>query len=294
MSSRALPSATRQKVFGSGAGRPVTIQWGDAFELDSTSLRPLFILLHGRADTAANFQAVWGLSNLRNKIANGALVLAPSATSDGGVLAWNASDSCCWTGGSPPDDTTYLSNLIDEVLAASPSWNVDPKRIYLISHSNGGFMSIRLACQREDVIAGVWDLAGAGPTASDTACTLASPVAFLHAHGTNDTTIAPAGGTFAGMSVAYIPVEGAGGTLAKLATANGCGGSLTLQGTGVFDHDSSAGATGNETDEYLQTSCPAHGVVRYWKMNGSPHNPTFVVPAWSDDGVAFLMANPKP
>lgn len=239
-------------------------------------------------------QGTWGLSSLRNRGANGALVLAPSGSSDGGTLAWNASDSCCWTGGAAPNDVMYLGGLIDEVLAASPSWNVDPKRIYVVGHSNGGFMALRLGCDREDVVAGVWDLAGAGPSASDTACSLSTTVAFLHAHGTADTTISPAGGNFPGMAVAYIATEGAGGTLAKLATANGCSGGLSLVTAGLYNHDSAGGAPGNETDEHAYLGCTGHADVRYWKMAGSAHMPTFVLPAWANDGISYLEAHPKP
>lgn len=294
LSAHTLASSTRQKTFGSGAGRPVTIQWADSFEFSPSTPRPLFLLLHGRGDTASNMQGTWGLQFLRNNVPGGALVLAPSGASDGGTLAWNASNSCCWTGGGAPDDVAYLGGLIDEVLAASPSWNVDPDQIYVIGHSNGGFMAIRLACEREDLIAAVWDLAGAGPSATDTACTLSEPVTFLHVHGTNDTTIAPAGGTFAGMGQAYIAVEGTNGTLDKLGDANGCSGALTLTTAEAYNHDSAGGAGGNETDEHDIASCPAHGGVKYWEMNGSGHIPTYVLPGWADDGINFLLANPKP
>ena len=45
-------------------------------------------------------------------------------------------------------------------------YNVDPGRVCLIGHSNGGFMSHRFACDRADLVAAIVSLAGV-PTGSD-------------------------------------------------------------------------------------------------------------------------------
>lgn len=152
-------------------------------------------------------------------------------------------------------------------------------------------MAMRLACEREDVIAAIWDLAGAGPSSTDTACSLSTPVAFAHAHGTGDTTISPAGGTFPGMAHPYISTAS---TLLKLATANGCGGSMSLVTSGYANFDSAAGASGNETSLNRQSACSGHADVTWYEMTGSMHVPTFVLPAWADEIWAYTNAHPKP
>ena len=65
--------------------------------------------------------------------------------------------------------------------------NVDPYRIYVAGHSNGGFMSYRLACTHADRIAAIVSLAGATfDTPAD--CSPTEPVAVLQIHGTADDT----------------------------------------------------------------------------------------------------------
>ena len=66
--------------------------------------------------------------------------------------------ACCDKYDAKPDDVGYLTGLIDEIIAAG--WPVDPKRIYLFGHSNGGYMAHRMACDRADRIAAIICLAG--------------------------------------------------------------------------------------------------------------------------------------
>ena len=47
------------------------------------------------------------------------------------------------------------------ITAIEGAVTVDPQRIYVVGHSNGGFMSYRLACTRADRIAAIVSLAGA-------------------------------------------------------------------------------------------------------------------------------------
>ena len=51
---------------------------------------------------------------------------------------------------------------VDAILAdVKAKYNVDPKRVFVIGHSNGGFMSHRLACDRASDVAAIVSLAGA-------------------------------------------------------------------------------------------------------------------------------------
>ena len=112
------------------------------------------------------------------------LYATPNGTQD--LLAlrfWNATDACCDFFGSGVDDSTYLANL---VAAIDSAVGVDPRRRFFVGHSNGGFMSYRMACDHADEVAAVVSIAGA--TFDDTAdCAPVRPVSTLQIHGTSDT-----------------------------------------------------------------------------------------------------------
>ena len=104
---------------------------------------------------------------------------------------WDATDACCKFFDSNGDDVEYLSALSDSIRSAL---SVDPSRIYFFGHSNGGFMSYRMACEKSAWVSALASLAGA--TWADTAqCAPANPVAVLQIHGTRDKVIRFEGGT---------------------------------------------------------------------------------------------------
>ena len=134
----------------------------------------------------------------------------PNGTLDSdGNRFWNATDACCDFHRTGVDDVAYLAGVIGEIRA---SFAIDPKRIDLIGHSNGGFMSYAMACAQADQIAAMVSLAGATFMAP-TDCAPTDPVAVLQIHGTADDTIAFDGGTVGGM--------GPGGSGARLPRRRG-------------------------------------------------------------------------
>ena len=72
---------------------------------------------------------------------------------------------------------------------------VDSRRVFVLGHSNGGYMSHRMACDHADLIAGIVSLAGAAyddPPAGELPlprCRPSEPVAVLEVHGMADGTV---------------------------------------------------------------------------------------------------------
>ena len=114
------------------------------------------------------------------------LLILPDGTFDiSGRRFWNGPPGCCDFYGSGVDDVGYLSGLIDQIDQMA---TINGGKVYFTGHSNGGFMSYRMACERPESIHGIASLAGSGyPEAED--CSSTEPVSVLQIHGELDSTI---------------------------------------------------------------------------------------------------------
>ena len=239
---------------------------------------PLVILLHGYGASGELQEAYFQLTPLAD--AKTFLYATPDGTPDpGGRRFWNATDACCDLYGSGVDDVAYINAIIDDV---ERRYTVDPKRVYLIGHSNGGFLAHRLACDSASRIAGIVSLAGAQWKARSH-CAPAQKVAVLQVHGTADDTISYTGG-----SIGAAAYPSAAETVANWAAFDGCG----ALDTSAPNRDIEAGIPGNETTVARYTGC-AGGAVELWSIQGGGHLPT-LVPDWPSQIYGFLGAHPKP
>ena len=154
-------------------GRAVTVMDGRA----NSAPAPLVILLHGALGRGSQIARDSGFARLANEF--GVLAIAP----DGQRRRWQ-------DGRQGPDtsDVTYLSALIEHYVAQGLA---DPNRVYLIGHSNGGGMAMRMACDRPDLVAGIAVVATKVLRAYPCANGAATPAVFFH--GTDD-AIAPHSG----------------------------------------------------------------------------------------------------
>ena len=193
------------------------------------------------------------------------------------LLFWNATEACCDWYGQGVDDVGHLTGLIDEALEKLP---VDPRRVFLVGHSNGGFMSYRMACDVADRIAGIASIAGAS-WKDASKCAPSEPVAVRQIHGTLDWTIPFAGD---------IDMPSAKESALQFVGHDGC----TLEGASpddVWDYDTAV--AGAETTRTIWTGCDAGSEVQLWTMTGTGHVPGFhadFLPAV----VEFFLAHPKP
>ncbi len=260
-----------------GGDRPVTVHVPP--NLDPAKPAPLVILLHGFGASGFVQELVFQLEPESDK--RGFLYAHPDGTIDADKKRfWNGTDACCDFGNTMVDDVAYLSGLVKEI---SEQRAVDPKRIFFTGHSNGGFMSHRLACDKPDLIAAVASLAGS--TFLDPAkCTAAEPVSVLQIHGTKDDTVLYNGETING--VGY---PSAMETVAIWAGKNGC--NATAETTAPIDID--AQLDGNETLVTRHANCKPGGAAELWTMQEAAHIPGFG-PNFAPALVDWLFAHPKP
>jgi polyhydroxybutyrate depolymerase len=248
---------------------------------DKNKPTPLVVLLHGYTGNSKQQDDYFGVSKLAEE--KTFLVGLPDGTKDSqGNQFWNATDACCGFLSPPVDDVAYLAALIDDMKS---KYNVDPKRVYIVGHSNGGFMANRFACDHAKTVAAIVSLAGA--TYQDASkCKADDGVAVLQVHGDNDTTVKYAGGAFFNGLPLY---PSAAQTVATWAAKNGCDATLTTTATKI---DLESGLAGDETTVARHT-CPTKGAAELWTIVSGGHIPNFQT-TWAAQFYAFMEAHPKP
>ena len=246
---------------------------------------PLVLLLHGYSVNGTVEELYMQLAPLADT--KGFYYAHPSGTVDSTQnYFWNATDACCNFDGSKVDDSAYLESVIKEIEARYP---IDPKRVYLVGHSNGAFMSYRMACDHADTIAAIVSLAGA--MWEDTSkCQPTAPVHVLEIHGTADTEVLYTGSP-GGPGMGNGPYPGAETSVRDWATLDGC--SLTPDDTAPpLDLDTQL--SGAETTvERFAAGCKAGGSAELWTIQGGMHLPN-IADTFREDVIDFLFAHPKP
>ena len=236
---------------------------------------PLVILLHGYSASGNLQELYFQLEPIAEQ--RGFLYAHPDGTTDAnGDQFWNATDACCNFGGSRVDDSTYLQQVIDDI---KERYTVDPKRVFFFGHSNGGFMSFRMACDHAGTIAAIASLAGAMYN-DESLCNPSEPVAVLQIHGTADDTV-----DYNGTPLYPSAMQ----TVQDWATFDGCdaapapGAPLDLDGQ----------IAGDETAVQTFTGCNPGGHAELWTIEGGGHVPS-LSPDFSPKVIDFLFAHPKP
>jgi polyhydroxybutyrate depolymerase len=262
-----------------GGDRPTKLVIPSSYNGDDAL--PLVVMLHG-------YGASGGLEELylhfkTESEAQGFLYVAPDGTSDAsGKKFWNATKACCNFGGSDVDDEGYLIGLLDEIEGLV---NVDKKRVYFFGHSNGGFMTYRMACNHADRIAAVGVLAGA-MVLDPEACKPSEPVSVLHVHGTADDTILYEGGSVAAGVEAY---PGAEENVARWLLTDACGEAPPTSTTADFVSN----LDGEETTKTVYGPCQNQTEVALWSLAGGSHIPGFNG-SFSPAATSWLLAHAKP
>jgi polyhydroxybutyrate depolymerase len=234
------------------------------------------LVLHGYGASGRQQAEYFGL--LADAEEHGYLLAYPDGLIDPrGSRFWNATDACCNFYGRAVDDVAYLGAVLDDV---ATRYTVDPRRVFVIGHSNGGFMAHRLACDIGGRLAAVISMAGA-TWRNPASCPAPAAVHVLQVHGDADQTILYAG------SIAY---PSAADTVATWAQKNRCTGPLEVLGPEL---DLDAGVTGAETRLEGYAGCPPGGAADLWTIEGGAHIPG-LGPSWADAAWEYFTAHPKP
>jgi len=261
------------------AGRgPITVHIPDSY-VDGTPA-PLVVLLHGYSGSGYWQESYMQFLGVHEEY--GFHYAYPDGTIDQwGNRFWNATDACCDFGPTGVDDSAYLAALLDAIEAAV---DVDPRRIYLVGHSNGGFMSYRMACDHSDRIAAICSLAGAAWD-DPTDCNASAPVNVLQIHGDRDPTILYGGGSIYGRTY-----PSAMESCEQWAAYAGCD-PTPLPGDPLNLDKSLPGK--ESTVLRWESGCDARGSAELWTIVGGDHVPNLSNP-FTTNVIEWFYAHPKP
>ena len=273
---KTAPTAGKATVVTFPGSRPFKLQVPTAYTKSKPA--PLIIALHGYTSTGADTEKYLKLGPVAD--ARGILYVAPDGSLDNnGLQFWNATPACCNFSGSKVNDEAYIMSIIN---AVSKKYNVDQKRIYVVGHSNGGFMSHHMACSDSNRIAAIASFAGA--TYKDQSmCKPNRPITILQIWGTVDETISYTGGAV------LAPYPGAAETIADWAKLDKCNAKIITSPAKINIESSIAG---NETTVSSYAGCANKTTVELWSIAGGHHVPT-LASDFATKLVNFLLAHPK-
>ena len=238
---------------------------------------PFVLVIHGYGATGFTQDAYMGMSAQAD--ARQAVVAFPDGTPDTtGKRFWNATDACCDFTATNVDDVAYLTAVIDDAIVR---YHVDPKRVFVIGHSNGAFMAHRLACERTGRIAAF--AAFAGEVWDDTTrCVPTEKIAVAQIHGDADATIHYEGGVLMDASYPSTPT-----TYGFWKAQAGCTGEMDEPARDLVDE-----LPGAETSVTRATGCAPGGGAELWKIAGGVHVP-FLNQNFSANVYDFFFAHAR-
>jgi polyhydroxybutyrate depolymerase len=194
--------------------------------------RPLAVMLHGLGSSAT-------LMENRNEDLGAAAAGAVVAYPEGWKASWNGGTCCGDATLAGLDDVGFLAAVIADVKSRLL---IDPARVLIGGHSNGGMMAYRFACERADLITAAYVVATSLLTRP---CTPSRPFSLLHVHGLADPTVPYAGAVSSGL--AGIPIPDVASGVVDVATGVGCSTAFT---TTAYN-----GRT--DVNDYAMSGCPS-------------------------------------
>lgn len=267
-------------VIGAGGGRPASVVLPADYNIDTEY--PLVILLHGFGANAQAQDFIFRLAP-RTTDLQFILILPDGTMNAQGSRFWDATPECCNFGGPPVDDVGYLASLMEEAMEI---YAVDPARIRMVGHSNGGYMAYRYACEHPVDVDRIAVLAGSTFIESE-ACEEPQPIDVLHMHGTRDDTILYPPNLPPDGDPSKADTIGAEAAVARWAAVAGCS-DLDLIERRDYHHRLRIGEDPAETEILRAGGCRSGHTVELWRGVTADHLYLNTNEAWRDAVATFL------
>ena len=155
-------------------------------ERDTGGPHPVVVLLHGGTQTAADAWRDTSLPTLAER--EGFILVAPQ----GEGRHWNDARGSTIAGDAPStaDDVGFLKAVISEVVAREHG---DASAVFMVGASNGGFMTMRFACDAGETLRAAATVIANVPELLARDCRSPRPLPWLAINGTDDPLIPFAG-----------------------------------------------------------------------------------------------------
>ena len=216
-----ISAAVTTLSIGTPDGRARTAVVHEPAGWNGTSALPVVLVFHGGGGNAEGTEGHVGMDETADN--HGFLAVYPEGVGKRrfgkSFGTWNGGYCCGEAMEQGVDDVAFVGQLLDELAIR---WPMDEKRIYATGISNGGVMSLALACRMADRIAAVAPIGSPG-AGSD--CAPSRPVPVLLIHGTEDTCAPYGGGETCGGCWSRFFEETLGTTL-DAGDIHGCAGAL--------------------------------------------------------------------
>ncbi len=216
---------------------------------DGTQAVPLILNLHGYTSNGTEQSFYANFKNIADTA--GFIVVHPEGTIQPGTTTtqfWNVGFF-----GSNVDDVGFLTALIDTI---SAHYAIDPSRVYSTGMSNGGYMSLELACESSR-FAAVASVTGSMTNVMANSCNPAAPIPVMTIHGTADGTV-PYNGNSSSIS--------ADSVINFWVNRDGCVPSPSI--TSVPDIVTTDGAT---AEHYVYATCQNGVTIEHFKILNGAH-----------------------
>jgi len=233
---------------------------------DSSRPTPLVVVLHGRPSNAASMAAISRMNEVAAR--NGFIVVYPEGIDNEWNTHFDLVRSNASLGGArstlPQDDVNFLKTLTADL---GVDLNIDRTRMYVAGFSNGGFMTMRMACSGADTFAGFAEVGAALYVEMNDVCRRSPPSPILLMHGSADPSI-PYGGVTLANPEGGEPIRitlRVLDTVSFFARRNGCG------NAGRSTTFAEAGRSpGTHVIRFVPNECTG-APLEYYLINGGGH-----------------------
>lgn len=150
----------------------------------------LVVMLHGGLGNPERFAQATGFPGETLRHPTVVVYPAGSGRFSDRLLTWNAGVCCGYAQRENVDDVGFIDKVIEQVTSEYP---IDPDRVFVVGHSNGGMMAYRMACERSAIVDGI-GVVGGTMNFSSKRCRPDRPVTVVSIHGEADQNVPIQGG----------------------------------------------------------------------------------------------------